>query len=265
MRLALRFWKYLLLWTGILLVLLLAVTTVAGSGPREVLVGLPVWLGLALALAAYPAGVAVADDTLPAGRLDIRRIVSVGLAAAAVSVLMLTLGNVAGPRLARALAVHGPATGVTEPAYLTYTELKAAARAAVEAAEARPGPPTAEGWREANTLAWYFIRRTDGTALPLLFAMVGVLCGLWAGRTRRRDLRRTQLWAMGLFLVMSTYLAGENSFELIAARTAGPAFFASDFVLVVPCLLIIGIGWPTVVTALTSPPTVHDSARDKLA
>jgi len=252
MRLALRFWKHLLLWTGILLVLLLAVTAVAGRAPREVLASLPVWLGLALALAAYPAGVAVAADTLPAGKLEPRRIVSVGLAAAAVSMLMLTLGNVAGPRLARSLAVPGAATDVTEPSYLTYTELKAAARAAVETAEALPGAPTVEGWREANLLAWHFIRRTDGTALPLLFAMVGVLCGFWAGRTRRRDLRRTQLWAMGLFLLLSTYLAGENSFELIATRTAGPAFFAADFVLVVPCLLIVGIGWPTIVTALTS-------------
>jgi hypothetical protein len=191
--------------------------------------------------------------------------VSVGLAAASVSLLMLTLGNAVGPRLARSLAVHGPATGATEPAYLTYTELKTAARAAVEDAEARPGPPTVDGWRHANILVWYFVRRTDGTALPLLFAMIGVLCGFWAGRTRRRDLRRTQLWAMGLFLVMSTYLAGENSFELIAVRTAGPAYFAADFVLVVPCLLIIGIGWPTVVSALTSPETAPRSSEDGAA
>lgn len=52
---------------------------------------------------------------------------------------------------------------------------------------------------------------------------------------------------------MSTYLAGENSFELIALQAAGPAFFAAWLVLIVPGALTIGLGWPTAMAVLTKP------------
>lgn len=81
-----------------------------------------------------------------------------------------------------------------------------------------------------------------------MFASIGMLAGLWAGWTRRRELVHAQYWAMGLFLVMSTYLAGENSYELIALQAAGPAFFAGFFVLIVPSILLIGLGWATFAT-----------------
>jgi hypothetical protein len=55
---------------------------------------------------------------------------------------------------------------------------------------------------------------------------------------------------MGLFLLVSTYLAGENSYEMIVLRSAGPVYFAGDFVLVVPLLLLRGIGGPTLLTLL---------------
>ncbi len=59
-------------------------------------------------------------------------------------------------------------------------------------------------------------------------------------------MRQLQHWSIGLFLIMSTYLAGENSYELIVLRAAGPVAFTGDFVLIVPTLLLMGLGWPAV-------------------
>lgn len=84
--------------------------------------------------------------------------------------------------------------------------------------------------------------------MPLLLGLVGLLTGFWARGFERRELRQAQFWAMGFFLVLATYLVGENSYELIVLRAAGPVYFAGDVVLVVPALLAVGMGWPTVVT-----------------
>lgn len=84
--------------------------------------------------------------------------------------------------------------------------------------------------------------------MPLLLGLVGLLTGFWARGFERRELRQAQFWAMGFFLVLATYLVGENSYELIVLRAAGPVYFAGDLVLVVPALLAVGMGWPTVVT-----------------
>ncbi len=92
------------------------------------------------------------------------------------------------------------------------------------------------------------MRRTDGAALPMLLGLVGLLAGFWSSGSQRHELRHAQLWGMGLFLVLATYLVGENSYELIVLRAAGPIYFAGDLVLVVPALLAIGMGWPTVMT-----------------
>jgi hypothetical protein len=105
-----------------------------------------------------------------------------------------------------------------------------------------------ERWLEANRLVWSYIRRTDGTLLPFLFGLIGVLTGFWSTWVRRREVQQAQAWALGLFLLMSTYLAGENGYELIVLRAAGPVFFAGDLVLVVPTLLLMGLAWPTALT-----------------
>lgn len=52
---------------------------------------------------------------------------------------------------------------------------------------------------------------------------------------------------MGLFLLVSMYLGGENGYELVAARAVGPAYFAAWFIVFVPAVLGLGLGWPTLV------------------
>ncbi len=248
MRLALRFWGFLAVWAGILLTLLLSVTLASGQGAREVLANLMSWTGLALALAAYPAGVAVSAGTFAERRPVPRQLVAVMLAAASVSLIAFSLGNYVAPFAQRWLTPETEVRGSLEPATMTLGELKRQARAAVERAEAAAPTESARFWQAANRLAWHYVRRTDGAALPFLLGLIGLLTGYWSRWSRRRELQQAQQWGMGLFLVLSTYLVGENSYELIAMRSAGPVFFAGDLVMVVPLLLVVGLGWPTAVT-----------------
>ena len=67
---------------------------------------------------------------------------------------------------------------------------------------------------------------------------------------------------MGVFIVMSMYLGGENGYELIAVRAAGQAYFAAWFIVFVPAMLGLGLGWPTMVSVFAGgapPPTVPES------
>ncbi len=238
MRLVLRFWLHTAVWTGLILAILLAISLATGMG-SESFRKLPIWLGLALTLAPFPAGIAVTKLVFPAGRLSVRNGFTVVAAAGLVAVALFLVGNFVAPRF-----VTSSEAG--DPAAMTLGQLHAAAKeAAVESSNVVT--PTAGDWYQANRLAWHFVRRTDGAVLPMMFGLLGLLVGYWSTRTPRREWQQAQQWAMGLFLLMSTYLAGENSYELIVVRAAGPVDFAGDFVLIVPSILIIGLGWATVV------------------
>jgi MFS family permease len=107
MKLALKFWGRLGIWGGGLFVFLVVISLMLGQSLGEALARAPVWLGLGMALAAYPAGIAVAQDVFPDGRFVLRRVVEVTLAAASVTLLMLTLGNVVGSWMSRTLGSEG--------------------------------------------------------------------------------------------------------------------------------------------------------------
>ncbi len=249
MRLVLRFWIALGVWAAILLSLLLGVSLLSGQPPREVAGNLGSWLGLALALAAYPAGIRVSDEVFREGDGLLRRVAAATLAAASVSILLLGPGNFIAPRAQRWLTSEVSAEKLTaEPSLMSLSRLRAAAREAAEQASRAEPAAASQSWVEANRLEWHYVRRTDGTALPFLLGLVGLLMGFWASGFERRELRLAQFWGVGLFLVLATYLVGENSYELIVLRSMGPVNFAGDLVLVVPALLAVGMGWPTAVT-----------------
>ncbi len=249
MRLVIRFWSALVVWAAILLLLLLGVSLLSGQPPRELAGNLLSWLGLALALAAYPAGVHVSGEVFREGERLPRRVAAAAVAAALASVLMFGLGNFIAPVAQRWLTSQVAAEALAaEPAAMTLTQLRSAAREAAERARQAEAGEATRRWLVANRLAWHYVRRTDGTALPFLLGLVGLLTGFWASGFGRRDLQQAQYWGMGLFLVLATYLVGENSYELIVLRSVGPVYFAGDLVLVVPALLAIGMGWPAAVT-----------------
>ena len=78
-----------------------------------------------------PAGISVAAETFPDGRLVQRRIAEMILAAAAVSVLMLTLGNYLAPIASRALQPEGREF-VAEAVHMSLGQLGREARTAAE-------------------------------------------------------------------------------------------------------------------------------------
>ena len=134
----------------------------------------------------------------------------------------------------------------------------AEARRAAEEVESQVGMDgRTMDWLETNILVWHHVRRLAAVAQPPLFAAIGLLLGFWGLRLGKRELVQFMYWATGLFLVMSTYLAGENSFELIVLKAAGPVFFSGFFVLLIPPVLVLGLAIPTVIMLLT--------ARDEMA
>ncbi len=246
MRTAVTFWVRLALWTAILLVLLVGASLFTGMAAADVFVSLPVWAGLAIVLAAFPAGLSVSAAILPDGRFGWRLIGEMVAATVAVSVLTFVLAGYAGPATVRWITATSEEVG--EPAGMSLPELGREMRSAIANARAAPGPATRDTWLRANRLAWHYRSRINGAVLPFVFGWLGVLMAFWTRLSPRSDLRQVQHWAMGLFLVATTYLMGENSYELIVLNAAGLVDFAADLRLLIPGALLVGFAWPTAVT-----------------
>lgn len=246
MSIAVRFVNRLVLWTLILAGFFTLVQLLTGSGLTAAVSSFMVLGGLALVLAAFPAGISVSRDVLPDAPLEIRPVAEFAVASLVVALVVLVLAGWVGPAVVRgAPSVRKGAPVSVDPQAMSLGALRAAAKLAVDRAERGSAESPIKRWQPANILMWHYVRRLAGVAQLVCFAWLGLLAGFWAYRIGRRDLEQAQYWALGLFLVVSTYLAGENSFELIALPSAGPAFFAGWFVLIVPVILIIGAGWPT--------------------
>ncbi len=253
MKVLLKFFAAVAVWTAILLALLSGISIVGGQGLAEVLSHLPFWGGLAFVLSAFPAGIAVVDDVFPrSGGIDVR---TFGVAAAgAVTLALLTFMLVAyaGPAAVRGAMSTDSRVAVGEPNAMTLSDLKRDAQLAAQEMEREVGlDGLSMDWQKANILVWHYTRRLAGIAQPLLFAAIGLLIGFWARRLGKRELAQVLYWAMGLFLVVSTYLAGENSFELVVLQAAGPVFFAGLFVLIIPPVLVLGLAVPTAILLWT--------------
>ena len=256
MQLALRFWTKLLMWTGILFLILITVSLVSGQSVGTVMAHIPVWGGLALVLAAFPAGLAVSEQTVPdaetgagagagAGAI-VRPIIHMTLAAMLVSLFTFVLAGWVGPAAVRWLNRDAPQTALMEPAEMSLGTLRSELKAAIVTAEADSATEPILRWRTANQLGWHYFSRVDGSTLPVLFGWIGVLLGFWSRLSGRSDFRQAQHWAMGLFLMMVTYLAGENGYEMVVLHSGRFAGFAAGFRLIVPGALVIGLGWPTI-------------------
>ena len=238
---AAKFWTSLLVWAiGIDLFLGLMYIT----SPREgtgLLAGLVTWGGMSLILAAFPAGL-VASKLVLGEEFDWKRWLAFGVIAASVSVALFVLAGWIGPAILS--NVVGP-EDAAHPAVLSLGELRGALREALD--EARALGPTAsrDDWFRANQLAFHYFSRVDGSILPFLFAWFGVFVGFWLRLVQRKQLRLAQVWAIGILLVITTYLAGENSYEMIVLRSAGFAGFAADIRLIVPMVMVAVLGWPT--------------------
>ncbi len=247
MRVFLGFFGAVATWTVVLLGLLSGVALALGQGFGEVLAHLPVWGGLALVLSPFPAAIAVSGPVFPRARgIDFAALAAVIGGAVTIAALTFVLVGYVGPAAVR--GAPAAAGSIAEPNAMSIGELKDAARAATEEVEREAGRRGRSlDWQTPNTLVWHYVRRLSAVVQPLLFAALGLLFGYWGTRLANRELARLLYWGIGAFLVVSTYLAGENSYELIALQAAGPVFFAGFFVLIVPAILVLGMAVPTTI------------------
>ena len=79
--------------------------------------------------------------------------------------------------------------------------------------------------------------------VPIL-AVVGLLTGFWTAKLGR-PFRQPAVWGVAFFLIVSMYFAGENGFELIILRSAGPMAFVPWLQLIVPGGVLVGLLVPT--------------------
>ncbi len=237
-----NFWKWIIVWTvaGTALFVGVGVMTIEAYAPLRTA---PVWLGMALVLAAYPAGIATAAHVWEEGRFSLERLAVFAGAAISVSVVAFVLANGVAPR---ALSPD-PVLEATSALSLTLGELRDSLHVLSRALPTEPSD--AEAWLPYNHLAYHYVRRTDGMLLPALFAWVGLFVGYWSAGIHEALLRRLPQWGLGAFLLVSTYFAGENGYEMIVLRSAGRAEFVADLVLIVPGTLLIGLGVATVAHA----------------
>jgi hypothetical protein len=235
----------------------------AGSGGEiwSTMFRAPALASFAMILACFPAGLSVGASVLETPRTFLREGIKLTLVTfTLIAVAFVVIQYVAPTALAGGRLVTDAGNEI-EPRELTLPELREWGREVVRRAEA--GPRTdLDAWFEANTFAFEHERRLAHSSLPFFLTWIGALAGYWAARIRHVQLRTAQLLAMGLFILVSMYLGGENGYELVAVRAAGQAYFAAWFIVFVPAMLGLGLGWPTMVSIFAQgspPPTVGNA------
>lgn len=246
MPLVLRFLMHLLTWTAGLVGLISLAALIGdvhgGLQPTNMLG----WVSGMLVFAGFPAGIAVAGRVLDWSAPRLGRLMTFGIAAVGVAALVfllrgyLTPALLSGPETTKDLARDAAALAEVDPVALTLGERIEALRLAEAEAERLS---TQEAWRVANRIGWHVDGTVTGAIGAFVFAWLGVLFGAWASWTSRPEVRQAQYWAVGLFLLVTGYLIGENSYELILLKMNGPAYVIAWFPLLAPGMFLAGLGF----------------------
>jgi hypothetical protein len=216
MKVAGRFLLAELVWTAGIFVLMVPVALLDNDPPSTA--HIIRWLGRAVGLAAFPAGISIAPIVFADAR--VWRSLLLGLAAAsAVSLAKFVL-----------IAVIPPL--VSDDAR-TIPELLAVMRTA------------GESWEARNAAAWSFYTGLFAPLDALLFAAIGVQVGVWARYSLPPSLRRALYWAVGLGLLISGYAVWDTTYEAVVIRTAGDVSFAAFYTVLIPASICAGLALPT--------------------
>lgn len=205
----------------------------------------------ALLLGSFPAGIGVAGAVL-GRRVDFG---AAGVVAGLSLVLAVVVFWMAGWVAPAVLGGAMPGVGEDEPRTLTLPVLKEAVARSVDEAR-RSGEPGR--WIHANALVFEHDRRYAQTLITGLLPLLGMLVGAVGSRIPLVGLRMTYLWGIGLFLLVSSYFAVENGYELVAIRTVGGETPAGLFSVIVPGTLLLAFGAVAIVGAAW-PPADHDT------
>jgi hypothetical protein len=251
MELIKRYFFRLAAWSvGLFALLFLSSLGGGAETPWSVGARAPALATFAMILACFPAGLSVGADVLRSPGTFLRDGTRLTLTSVTLIAVAFMLVQYVGPS---ALAAgRSDAAERIELREMTLPALRDYGRGVVAAAERGPDS-NLSAWHAANAFAFEHERRLAHASLPFFLTWVGALAGYWARRIRNRQIRLAQLLLMAAFILVSMYMGGENGYELVAARMAGPAYFAAWFIVFVPAALGLGLGWPTMVSVFTDP------------
>jgi hypothetical protein len=206
------------LWTVALVLLLISIAILTGSAPLNA-AALLRWTGIAMGLAGFPAGVAVAESVLEA-RPPYATAVKVLLAAIASASVLFAL-----------IAVTTPLLGDDGR---TWGQL------------ARDMHDATTSWEKRNDAAWQFYVSLCRPVQAVLVAAIGVQAGVWSRYAVPPLLRGILYWAIGLGLLLSGYAVFDSTYEAIVIHTAGDVGFAAFYTLLIPAGICAGLLLPTI-------------------
>jgi hypothetical protein len=212
------FWKFLLAevtWTTAIFLLIVPITILSGD-VNDTAIHVR-WLGRAMGLAAFPAGIAVAGDIFVAP-FRWRPLLFTLLAASLVAVSVLVIFAFVVPVLGR---------------QATLAELMAHMRNVTAT------------WEVRNDGAWQLYSTLLTPVSTLLHAAIGVMVGVWGGHAMPSAFRRLLYWIVGLGLLVSGYSVFDTTYESVVLHTAAPVEFAAFYTLLVPLGICAGLGLPT--------------------
>ena len=212
------FWKFLLAevtWTTAIFLLIVPITILSGD-VNDTAIHVR-WLGRAIGLAAFPAGIVVAGDIFVAP-FRWRPLLYTLLAASLVALSVLGIFTFVVPVLGR-------------QARLAELMLHMSDATA--------------SWELRNDAAWQWYITLLSPVFALLHAAIGVMVGVWAGYAMPAAFRRLLYWIVGLGLVVSGYSVFDTTYESVVLHTAAPVEFAAFYTLLVPLGICAGLGLPT--------------------
>jgi hypothetical protein len=176
------------------------------------------WLGRALGLAAFPAGIA-ASLTLGPPRLAWR--VVLGMAAAAVVVALTVF----------VLMAWLPAVLGDENRSLSRLALTMGT--------------SGGSWETLNDASWRYYEALLSPIQALLYAAIGFQIGIWGPRAVTPALSRVLYWGVGLGLVIVNFGVADTTYETIVLRTAADVRFAVAYAFLLPAGIAAGLSLPT--------------------
>lgn len=202
-----------------------------------------------LALASLAGGIA-ASRYWNAGELAARRqLVALALVGASMGAGAYGVVDQIAPRFAAA-SLTARASDAVEPAASTSEELRLLTANAVARARTSEALDAPAAWQEVNRLVFeHDLRIVQSLLLPVM-ALIGLLAGSAAERVGL-VWRAPALWGLAGFLAFSMFMSGENGYEMIILRSAGPMGFVAWLQGVVPGCVLIGLGFAHLPSLLT--------------
>lgn len=204
-----------LVWATAIFLLILPITILSGD-PLDG-ASLIRWLGRALGLATFPAGITVAGQVF-AAPFRWRPLLEAIAAAVLCALLVLELFAFVVPLLDQRMPLN---------------ELIFAMREA------------SGGWETRNDAAWQFYSIVFTPVTTMLHAAIGVQVGFWATHALPSPYRRLLYWLIGLGLLVTGFAVYDSTYETIVLHTEAYVDFAAFYTLLIPLGICAGLGLPT--------------------